>query len=180
MLYLKSKGDGFMNKTAKILLIALASFVLVGAVAFAIYYININTISFDHVSWKIYSDHAYTNIPYFGNKLMLGETGGAYNPPLGLGLKNEDVYAAVNYPIHLFSSIITTKYDRVDLTDYEVRNDEGKTLTVKLIGTANDGGETIPIEKVFVFNIENASLDNLPTWTNITEEDDELLSYLRR
>ncbi|MCH5207803.1 MAG: hypothetical protein J1F04_02865 [Oscillospiraceae bacterium] len=167
-----------MNKTAKILLIALASLVLVGAIAFAIYYVNVNAIRFDHVEQHFYSGNSEFSIPYFGNKLTLGGAGVVYDVPFNLGFKNLDVYDEVNNPIHLFTAIISTKYDSVHFTDYEVINDGGKTLTVTLNGTADDGGETVPIEKVFVFDIEDASLDKLPVWTNRTEEDDEVYQYL--
>ena len=168
-----------MNKTAKILLAALTAFVLVGATAFAIYFVNVNAIRFDTVSQRRYSDNSYFLLPVFGNKLML-EEGGVYSSLFNLGMKNLDVYDEVNAPIQLYSVIISTKYDSVQLTDYSVINEGGKTLTVTLMGTADDGGETVPIEKVFVFDIENASLDKLPTWTNRTEEDDEVYQYLVR
>lgn len=168
-----------MNKTAKILLAALTAFVLVGATAFAIYFVNVNAIRFDTVSQRRYSGNSEFLLPVFGNKLML-EEGGVYSSLFNLGMKNLDVYDEVNAPIQLYSVIISTKYDSVQLTDYEVINEGGKTLTVTLRGTADDGGETVPIEKVFVFDIEDASLDNLPTWTNRTEEDDEVYQYLVR
>lgn len=162
-----------MNKTAKILIIALAAVVLAGAVTFAILYVNYNAISFDHVSRQSHLGNSYLNIPVFGNKLMLSE-GGNFSSPFDLGMKNLDVYDAVNSPIYAYAVFMAGKYkDGVQLTDYEVNNDGGKTLTVTLKGTADNGGQTVKIEKVFIFNIENASLENLPTWTNRTEEDNE-------
>ena len=162
-----------MNKTAKILVIALAAIVLAGAVTFAVLYVNYNAISFDYVSRQSNSGNSYLNIPVFGNKLMLSE-GGDFSAPFDLGMKNLDVYDAVNSPIYAYAVFMTGKYkDGVQLTDYEVNNDGGKTLTVTLKGTADNGGKTVKIEKVFIFDIENASLDNLPTWTNRTEDDKE-------
>ena len=162
-----------MNKTAKIIVIALAAIVLAGAVTFAILYVNYNTISFDYVSRQSHTGNSYLNIPVFGNKLALSE-GGNFSAPFDLGMKNLDVYDAVNSPIYAYAIFMAGKYkDGVQLNDYEVNNDGGKTLTVTLKGSANNGGETVKIEKVFIFDIENASLDNLPAWTNRTEEDKE-------
>ncbi len=162
-----------MNKTAKILVIALAAIVLAGAVTFAILYVNYNAISFDHVSRQSHLGNSYLNIPVFGNKLTLSE-GGNFSAPFNLGMKNLDVYDAVNSPIYAYAVFMAGKYkDGVQLSDYEVDNDGEKTLTVTLKGTAAGGGQTVQIEKVFIFDIENASLDSLPTWTNRTEEDKE-------
>ena len=164
-----------MNKTVKILLTALAALVLAGAIGFMILYFNVNAIRFDYVEAGWHSPSTNSNVvyPFFGNKLMLGESGPVYGPPLGLGMKNIRVYLAVNDPISTYTHWISRQYEGgVQITDYIVEND-GKTLTVKLSGTANNGGETIPIEKVFIFDIENASFDNLPTWTNRTEADNE-------
>ena len=164
-----------MNKTAKILLTALAALVLAGAIGFMILYFNVNAIRFDYVKagMGVPSTNSHVVYPFFGNKLMLGESGAMYSPPLGLGMKNIRVYLAVNDPISTYTHWIIRQYEGgVQITDYIVEND-GKTLTVKLSGTANNGGETIPIEKVFIFDIENASLDNLPTWTNRTEADND-------
>lgn len=166
-----------MKKTAKILLIALASLVLIGAIAFVILYINVNAIRFDYVdrgSNRLNVNDSIT-IPFFGNKLILGDYGSVYGPPLGLGMKNIDVYMSVNDPIGAYTFWLQTQYKNGVHIRYEVEND-GKNLTVKLTGSGDNGEKTEPIEKVFVFDIENASLDNLPTWTNRTEADNEYYS----
>lgn len=161
-----------MNKAVKALLIVLAAIVMVGAIGFTILYVNVNAVRFDYVSLNFSAGNSYIEIPVFGNKLTL-ESGGTYVFPFGLGVKNLDVYDAVNAPIHLFSLKTASQYENgVHITDYEVEND-GKLLSIKISGTAQNGGETIPIEKLFVFNIENASPDNLPKWTNRTEADYE-------
>ena len=162
-----------MNKTAKILLTALAALVLAGAIGFMILYFNVNAIRFDYVESGLFSPSTSSKclFPHFGNKLMLDGPGSGYAPPLGLGMKTLKVYRQVNGPLFAYASWITFQ-DGAQITDYTVEND-GKTLTVKLSGTADNGTETIPIEKVFIFDIENAGLDNLPTWTNRTETDNE-------
>ncbi len=162
-----------MNKAVKALLIVLAAIVMVGAIGFTILYVNVNAVRFDYVSRNFSIGNSDIKIPFFGNKIMIGESGGIYATPLGMGVKNLKVYDAVNDPIYLFSSKTASKYENgVHITDYQVEND-GKLLSIKISGTAQNGGETIPIEKLFVFNIENASPDNLPKWTNRTEADYE-------
>lgn len=166
-----------MKKTAKILLIALASLVLIGAIAFVILYINVNAIRFDYVDRgsNRHNVNDSITIPFFGNKLILGDYGSVYSPPLGLGTKTIDVYMSVNDPIGAYTFWLKTKYENGVHIRYEVEND-GKTLTVKLFGSGDNGEKTEPIEKVFVFDIENVSLDNYPTWTNRTEADNEYYS----
>ena len=163
-----------MKKTAKILLIALASLVLIGAIAFTVLYINVNAIRFDYVDGGFNRVGVNDNItiPFFGNKLMLTDGGNVYGPPLGLGMKNIDIYMAVNSPISAYAQWTASQYENGVQINYEVEND-GKTLTVKLFGSGDNGEKTEPIEKVFVFDIENVSLDNYPTWTNRTEADNE-------
>ena len=166
-----------MKKTAKILLIALASLVLIGAIAFTVFYINVNAIRFDYVDSGPNRLNVNDSIalPFFGNKLILCDYGRMYSPPLGLGMKTIDVYMAVNDPIGAYTFWLKTQYKNGVHIRYEVEND-GKTLTVKLFGSGDNGEKTEPIEKVFVFDIENASLDNYPTWTNRTEADNEYYS----
>lgn len=165
-----------MKKTAKILLIALAAIVLIGAIAFVILYINVNAIRFDYVDggFNRVGVNDKITIPFFGNKLMT-PAGNIYAPPLGLGTKTIDVYMAVNSPISEYAYWTANKYEKGIQIGYEVEND-GKTLTVKLTGTGDNGLEKVPIEKLFLFNIENASLDHLPTWVNRTEADNEYYS----
>lgn len=163
-----------MKKTAKILLIALAVTVLIGAIAFTVLYINVNAIRFDYVdsSFRRLNNNDNIAIPFFGNKLMLGNSGSVYGPPLGLGMKNVDIYMTVNNTISAYAHWVARQYENGVQISYEVE-DDGKTLTVKLFGTGDNGEGTEPIEKVFVFDIEDVSLDNLPTWTNRTEADKE-------
>ena len=164
-----------MKKSAKIILIALVAIVLAGAIGFMILYIKCNTIRFDYVraQYGIGDSDSVMYVPFFANKMLLLEYGAGYSSPFELGLKNIPVYDEVNSPIHEYAFWTARQYENgIQLTDYEVEND-GKTLTVKLFGTGDNGAGTEPIEKVFVFDIENASLDNLPTWTNRTEADNE-------
>ena len=166
-----------MKKTAKILLIALASLVLIGAIGFMIFCINVNAVRFDYVDsgFSRLNVNDSVTIPFFGNKLILGDYGRMYSPPLGMGMKNIDIYMAVNDPISAYVQWTASQYENGIHISYEVEND-GKTLTVKLFGSGDNGEKTEPIEKLFVFDIENASLDNYPTWTNRTEEDNEYYS----
>lgn len=166
-----------MKKTAKILLIALASLVLIGAIAFTVFYINVNAIRFDYVDsgFSRLNTNDSVTLPFFGNKLILCDYGRMYSPPLGLGMKTIDVYMAVNSPISAYTFWLQTQYENGVHIKYEVEND-GKTLTVKLFGSGDNGEKTEPIEKVFIFDIENASLDHYPTWTNRTEADNEYYS----
>lgn len=160
-----------MKKSAKIILIALVAIVLAGAIGFMILYIKCNEIRFDYapVHWR--TGVSEMELPFFGNKMLVGDEGGGYASPFELGLKNIPVYDAVNDPILQYSLWTAKQYENgIQITNYEVEND-GKTLTVKLIGTGDNGEGAEPIEKVFVFDIENASLDNLPTWTNLSEAD---------
>lgn len=167
-----------MKKSAKIILIALAAIVLAGAIGFMILYIKCNAVRFDYVRAQYgigENEDIVMYVPFFANKMLLGEYGGAgYASPFELGLKNIPVYAEVNGPIHEYAVWTAQQYKNgiMQLTDYEVEND-GKTLTVKLFGSGDNGEGAEPIEKVFIFDIENASLDNLPTWTNRTEADNE-------
>ncbi|MCH5209170.1 MAG: hypothetical protein J1F04_09810 [Oscillospiraceae bacterium] len=167
-----------MNKTVKILLIALLPLVLAGATGFLILYINVNAIRFDYVDGGYNRVGKDDNIvtPFFGNKLMLNDGGGnIYGPPLGLGMKTIDVYMTVNDPISAYAFWMMRRYENGVQISYEVEND-GKTLTVKLSGTGDNGEKTEQFEKLFIFDIEKASLKNLPTWTNRTEADNEFYS----
>ena len=166
-----------MKKSAKIILIALVAIVLAGAIGFMILYIKCNEIRFDCAPSHWGTDGSTMELPFFGNKMLVGDEGGSFASPFELGLKNIPVYNEVNGPIIQYSVWKAHQYKNgIQITDYEVEND-GKTLTVKLIGTGDNGEGAEPIEKVFIFDIENASLDHLPTWTNRTEADNEYYPF---
>ena len=173
-----------MSKSKKIVPIAgvvLAIVVIAVVISCMVIYINADAIRFDYVDCNVYvadgsvypEENGYSiRYPFFGNSAMLGEFGASYGFPLGAGEKNVEVYQTVNDPIYVWARVTVAKYENRVNIGYTVEND-GRTLTVELSGTANDGENTVPVEKVFVFDIENASPDNLPVWTNRTETDDE-------
>lgn len=171
-----------IKKPVKIILIVLASLVVLMTLGYAILYLNVNAVRFDYVSDSIYSganvdinelqSSGYSiEFPFFANKMLLSN-GALYTLPFGIRNNNLKVYSSINNPIKDWAAMTAHKYDNRVHIGYEVEND-GKTLSVKLKGTAENGEETVPVEKLFVFNIENASPDNLPAWTNYTETDNE-------
>lgn len=55
---------------------------------------------------------------------------------------------------------------------------DSKSINVLLEGNAvNDKGESVSLEKKFVFDIENASPDKLPIWVNENETVGEFKEY---
>lgn len=124
--------------------------------------------------------------PFFANPLILsgvspGSVGyggllAVYNIPTGVDDEKINIYEAVNSPIRVWVFAISAKYhDRLNV-DYTVEKN-GKTLTVIFSGTADWEGEKIPIEQKFVFDIENADVDNLPKWINEDEICDEVKEW---
>ena len=156
-----------VKKIAKVSLIVLVSLaVLIGAAAAVCYY-NITAIRFEQTDGIWFG----VNIPFFCNPLLSDQPGIYVGRPFNWGLKELKVYDAVNGPIGRWAVNLSDTYgrDEIDI-EYNVEND-GKTIKVNFSGTAGD----TPVEKEFVFDIQNASPDNLPKWTNRTEADDELM-----
>lgn len=137
------------------------------------FYIYASEVRFDYCDASVYSDSADLDqllesgcemiYPFFGNSASLSE-GRIYSYPFGIGSDKAPFYAAVNSHIHAWTEQITTQYRNCVKVGYEVIN-EGDTLTVQMRGSAYpDGidGESVDIEKDFIFDIKNASPDNLP------------------
>jgi len=155
----------------KIVLIVLVAIVAVLAIGFGIFYLNVSQIRFDYCDSNVYVDAPdldklldsgyIMSYPFFGNSATIS-SGDVYGFPFGIGEQNIPVYDAVNVHIRGWAYATVTEYDNRVKIDYNVESD-GKTLTVVLNGTGEkaDGVEE-KIEKTFVFDIENASLDNLP------------------
>ena len=97
------------------------------------------------------------------------------------GLKNIPIYDAINGYMSNWSLYITEKYQKVDI-DYTVDRD-GDIITINLSGNgSNDGEQAATIKEKFVFDVSDASPENLPKLTNedeITKEFVELDAYCR-
>ena len=184
-----------MKKAIKIPLIILSvllALFLIIAIAFGALYLYSDMVIFDHrditdipfyESIDVPSESYSVNYPWFGNPMMLSGGGGkTFTLTLGSGgEKNLRVYSAVNDPIYIWIHYLGERYDgRVSL-DYTMEQDS-KTISVHLSGAADDDdGSSVPLEQSFIFNIENASPDNLPKWLNeddLTDEYKEYLNYL--
>ena len=102
-----------------------------------------------------------------------------YAPFLGSGgEKNIWVYMAVNDPIFSWIYYLGDRYDGRFTVDYTMEQDS-KSISVRLTGTAyDDDGSAVPLDQGFLFNIENASPENLPTWLNEDDLTDECKEYL--
>lgn len=150
------------KKLTKVLIISIAALAVIVGVVLGVVYINVTSIRFDYSNSK---KHSF-DIPFFANS-MLSDQANVYTPILGWGEDTIDVYQAVNTPLNAWASTISRdhKDDRIDIK-YNVEND-GRTLKVSFSGTAGDSS----VEKDFVFDIQNASVKNLPRWTNPTEEE---------
>lgn len=189
----------------KIILIALLTVIGGIAVLFAVVYFYGNAVIFDYTDniqcasrlvmpdYDPRADGYLMKYPHFANTLFLQgqsqdengkiiSTAGislvVYGGPSGVDYKKVYIYEAVNEPIRSWVFVISAKYhDRVNV-DYTVENN-GKTLTVLFKGTAEQDGEKIPIEQKFVFDIENADVDNLPKWVNEDEMSDDARQWIK-
>ena len=159
-----------MNKVkmiAKVFLIVLLSLAFLIGVGLSILYFNVTAIRFEQ------SDGAYfgVNIPFFRNQFLAKGEAGYPISIFNWGYKEVEVYSAVNLPLQQWAWSISVLHEGEEIDiGYDVEND-GKTIKVDFSGTAGD----TPVEKEFVFDIQNASLDNLPRWINRVEEDDEFM-----
>ena len=165
--------------SVKTILIAVLAVVLLLGGVFGYFYITMTEIRFDYVNSKtsaanteeevLLSQQGYgVDYPFFGNSSTLGE-GGYYNiyvGPIGDATqRNIDVYGVVNGKMHDYAYELLNLYRNYVETSYTVENDT-KTLKITFTGKGYpDGfdGESVPLNKTFVFNIENASRENLPT-----------------
>ena len=181
-----------MNKAAKIRLIVLCSILGLILLFFAFLgglYIYSNAVVFSHVDNTasapsdpdIYDDRYPVRYPWFGNPLMIYEGGGGiygivFNDG---GEKNIPVYNAVNDPMVLWVDFyLNYKYDRRFTLDYTVEQNS-RTISVHLAGTAYEtNGAAVPLDQSFIFDIENASPDNLPKWLNEDDMTDEYKEFV--
>ena len=176
-----------MKKAAKIRLIILSSVLGLFLLLFAVLgllYLYADSVVFAHIDSTdvairegidIHFDDYPINYPWFGNPMMLNEgAAGTYGLFCGSGgYKNIDVYMVVNDPIDLWVRYLSIRYDRRFTLDYTLEQDS-KTISVYLTGTAyDDDGSAVPLDQSFLFNIENASPENLPMWLNEEDMDDE-------
>lgn len=172
-------------KPALIILSVILALILITAVIVGIIYINADAVRFDHVDCDRVDilrlkDESTINYPFFGNSLIINEKEkGVYSPFLGsAGLKNLEVYGAVNMPIRAYVEYLVIRKCSGGINlGYTVEQDSS-TLTVNLngIGT-DDSGKNISIDENMVFNIENASPEKLPVWVNENEANEEFKEY---
>ncbi len=134
---------------------------------------------FDYTSASVYTytdapeydDWLYNNgykmeYPFFGNSSSLEPYGMVYSYPFGfMGEHNEPIYNAVNAHIYKYACDMTDTYQNMLRVGYKVDiSDDESTLTITFSGEVYPDGidkEPLPLEKTFVFDIENASLENL-------------------
>ncbi|MCM1298701.1 MAG: hypothetical protein NC203_07155 [Firmicutes bacterium] len=181
-----------LPKPLVITLIVILPLVLLTVLIFGSIYLYSEAVIFDHRdcntvrSFVPYREGYSVKYPRFGNPMMIGidvdengTTGRIYSLTLGKGgMKNVPVYDALNGPLCLWVDYIAAKYEnRVDI-DYTLEQDS-RTVTVNLTVSAEDGdGNTVPVRQEFVFDIENASPNNLPEWVNQGSVTDEFREYL--
>ena len=181
-----------MKKTAKIRLTILCSilglilllFALLGAL-----YLYADSVVFGHIDSSNVIVSEGLDVPYneypvrypwFGNPLTINEgAAGIVSPFAGGGVKNLSVYNAINDPIFLWINFyLSDRYDRRFTLDYTMEQDS-KTISVRLVGTAYESdGSAVPLDQSFIFDIENASPDNLPAWLNEDDMSDEYKEYI--
>lgn len=176
-----------IKKSVKIPLIILSvllSLVVLFIIGYGIFYLQVDAVRFDHTSATMWGDgqgDQKVSTPFFGNSLMLNE-GGFYKVyRLEPGIKNLPIYDAINGYMFNWSLYITEKYHKVDI-DYTVDRD-GDIITINLSGNgSNDGEQAATIKEKFVFDVSNASPENLPKLTNedeLNKEFVELDAYYR-
>ena len=174
-----------MKKAAKIRLIILCSILGLILLFFAFLaglYFYSNLVIFDHIDNTSISSEDYpVKYPWFGNPLMIYEGGGGIYAVIfeDGGLKNLSVYNAVNDPLILWIDFyLRERYDGRFTLDYTLEQDS-KTISVHLFGTAyKEDGAAVPLDRSFIFDIENASPDNLPTWLNEDDMSDEYKEFV--
>ena len=192
----KPERRKIMKKAAKIRLIILCSILGLILLLFAFLgglYIYSEQVIFDHIDnthvpypsgLDISEDDYPVKYPWFGNPLMIYEGGGGIYVTIFEhgGEKNISVYNAVNDPLVLWVDFyLSNRYDRRFTLDYTLEQDN-RTISVHLFGTAyDDDGSAVPLDQSFLFDIEDASPDKLPTWLNeddMSDEYKEFVNYL--
>lgn len=178
------------TKTPLIIISVIIAVLLIAVIVLAVFLAQVNAVRFDHVENSgRYAANAYNlsaeeaqaqgysvKTPFFGNSLMIA--GGTYTVYfMNAGAENIAVYDAVNSPIDMWANYAVARYDNRVKADYDIVQDD-KTIEVTMNGTADVEGKTVDISEKFVFNIENASPENLPQWTNRDELSSEYKEYL--
>lgn len=162
----------------KFVLMVVIIFVLICSVAALTFFLYADAVRFDYVDFSVsvskdgneeLADNGNSLIlPFFGNSTSLNDYGTAKHYPLGvIGQKNEPIYDAINSVLYNYALDMAVTYDNCIKADYDVKND-GKALTITVKGNAYPDGadnKTEVIDKVFIFDIRDASIDNLPTLT---------------
>ena len=182
-----------MKKAAKIRLIILSSLFGLLLLLFAVLgllYLYADSVVFGHIDTSFVTAHIDidisaadypVNYPWFGNPMMMSSIASyrTYSAFLGSGgTKNIWVYMAVNDPIISWIDYLSDRYDGRFTVDYTMEQDS-KSISVHLAGTAyDDEDDAVPLDQSFLFNIENASHENLPTWLNEDDLTDECKEYL--
>lgn len=157
-----------MTKKLKIPLIVTAVIFILAAASFIAFRTFIHTIYFEYDDiggigcWtnddeyneyeRLMSEGYIISRPNFRNKTPWGEE------------DTKDVYSAVNKYMFDYASEITETYKNYAKLDYTVNVKENETLTVAFTGMGYfyDEREPVGIDKTFVFDIRNASVDNPP------------------
>jgi len=166
--------------SAKAVLILVLAIVLVLGGVFAYFYIDITQIRFDYTNSHIsvcnteedalLGEQGYgMNYPFFGNSNIISDGGSTYSIhiwPMGEATeRNIPVYMAVNDVLSEYGYELMKEYRNNLKMDYTVEKDD-KTIKVEFTSIAYPDGvdkEGITLKKTFVFNIENASRNNMPT-----------------
>lgn len=174
-------------KPLVITLIVLLSIAVLGAAAYGGIYLYSEQVIFDHRDCSMSFGRGYyeipegytINYPFFGNPLALsGSDGPDYALIFGSGgEKNIPVYDAVNSVISSWIYYLSLKYKNYVTFDYTMKQDS-KTIAINFKGNvADEERKTLSLEQEFVFDIENASPDNLPQWVNEDEAGEEFKEY---
>lgn len=165
------------KRSTRIVLFVLAAIIVLCATGFMLFYFHASAIRFDYCDSNLQivsddyeqdewlSENGYNMIfPFFGNSVNLGEYGQSKSYPFGIGEANEPVYSAVNGPIYEYAMQMVYDYENRVKINYTVTETDGR-LRVVLSGKAypeSIDGDAVDIEKTFVFDVENASLEKLP------------------
>lgn len=157
-----------MKKSVKILIIILSvilALVLIFAIGYGIFCFQVGQLKFDHCDNLMGNPPEYSvTTPFFANSLMAHD--GHYELfILEPGAKNIPIYDAINSYMYDWLHYVHIRYQQAK-TDYSLEQND-KIITVNLSGNAVDweGNDTV-VEDKLVFNIENASTDNLPKWVS--------------
>lgn len=149
--------------------------------ALVYHYINISDIYINGVDYNQRPEKREDyprQYPFFGNPLTISEESGtSIHFPLHGGEKNYSVYEAINSPIQTWIFYLQDRYKNDAFVRYTVEIDK-EYIKVYFTGTVTEDGKTVPIEQNFIFDIANASPENLPVWVNREEISEGFKGYL--